>query len=330
VIEGGRSDGHPVLTPVRKSASAAPVKLKSVSVRNKEKEQSVKVQAIKPTTSALKVINKEHKPVSNEDQPKFGLHLRNKEAPETISNKEERSVASLDYIKPKSDQRVLYYQLMNGLYDAVLVLDDHGNVVDCNDRVLKVLGYSREDAWDLPINKVIKGMNSRMFAHLKRNLSESNQVLITARCNKRSGDSFKGEIGVSTLSLTREDNVVFAIRNVEQRKSVMAELRKSSSAFEVALVPAFACNLEGYFSVVNQSLIDAFGIPDDKEAKKVRIIEILPDAVRAFAKSVTGEKVHEKIVVSTAEGQQVQAEISFAPIMNGREITGVAGSILQL
>jgi PAS domain-containing protein len=135
---------------------------------------------------------------------------------------------------------------------------------------------------------------------------------------------------VSTLSLTRDSNVVFAIRNVDQRKSAMAELRKSSAAFEIALVPAFACNLEGFFTVVNKSLMDSFGIPDEKEAKKVRFIDILPDAARAFAKSVTGEEMHEKIIVPSAEGQQVKVEIALVPIMKGREITGGAGSGLQL
>jgi len=330
VIDGGRPDGHPVLTPVRHSASAAPVKLKSVAERDAERLASDKVEVKKPTTSALKVVNKAHKSTPVEDQPKFGLHVRSKDLTQSSESVEDRSEAPAEYIKPQSDQRVLYYQLMNGLYDAVLVLDDHGHVVDCNERVLKVLGYSREDAWDLPIDDVIKGMNSQMFAHLKRNLAESHHVLITARCYKSNGDSFKGEIGVSTLSLTRENNVVFAIRNVDQRKSAMAELRKSASAFEVALVPAFACSLEGFFTVVNKALMDSFGIPDDAEAKKVRFIDILPDAARAFAKSVTGEKVHETIVVSAADGQHVRVEISLAPIVNGRDVIGVAGSILQL
>lgn len=330
VIDGGKADGHPVLTPVRKSASGAPVKLKSISKKSEEISTNSRIELKKPTTSALKVINKEHKPGYAEDQPKFGLHLRQPSAKKVVNNVPAKIAAPDEYIKPKSDQRVLYYQLMNGLYDAVLVLDDDGHVVDCNDRVFKVLGFSREDAWGLPIEQVIKGMDKKMFAHLNKSLAENHHVLITARCYKSNGDSFKGEIGVSTLSLTRDNNVVFAIRNVDQRKSAMAELRKSASAFEVALVPAFACNLEGFFTAVNNSLMDSFGIPDEKAAKKVRFVDILPDAARAFAKSVTGEKMHEKIVVSTAEGQQVKVEIVLVPVMNGREIIGVAGSVLQL
>jgi len=322
VVDGGSSDGRPVLTPVRQSATTAPVKLKSVVKTISATDQR---GTKKPTTSALKVVNKEVVP-TKDDLPKFGLHAHKAGGINDIAEGD----PSKDNIQPQKDQRALYYQLMNGLYDAILVLDDHGHVVDCNDRVLKVLGFSREDAWDLPIEDVIKGMTSQMFAHLKRNLAESHHVLITARCYRNNGDSFKGEIGVSTLSLTRDNNVVFAIRNVDQRKSTMAELRKSSAAFDIALVPAFACNLEGFFTAVNKCLLKTFGIPDEKEAKKARFIDILPDASRVFAKSVNGETVHEKIMVTTAEGEHVKVEIALTPIKNGSEITGVAGSILLL
>ncbi|NLG01004.1 MAG: hypothetical protein GX565_12760, partial [Lentisphaerae bacterium] len=40
------------------------------------------------------------------------------------------AAAPNDWVRPKPDQRVLYYQLMDGLYDAILILDDQGHVVD--------------------------------------------------------------------------------------------------------------------------------------------------------------------------------------------------------
>jgi len=330
VIDGGNSSGRPVLTPVRRSVAGAPVKLKSVSKPIENVAPAAPMEFRKTATSGLKVIGRPNTSGAEKTQTQFGLHARPADVQPKSTVLNEKSSAREEYVKPKGDQRVLYYQLMNGLYDAILVLDDEGHVVDCNDRVQKVLGFTREDAWDLPIEQVIKGMNSQMYAHLKRNLAENHHILITARCYRRDGDSFKGEIGVSTLSLTRENNVVFAIRNVDQRKSAMAELRKSAAAFEVALVPAFACNLEGYFTVVNQALMDALGIADETEAKKVRFVDVLPDTARAFVRCLAGEKRRETLLAPTAEGHPVKIEIALAPIMNGREVIGVAGSILQL
>ena len=51
-------------------------------------------------------------------------------------------------VRPKKGQKALYYQMMNAIYDAVLILDDNGHVVDCNERVPSIFGHSREELWD--------------------------------------------------------------------------------------------------------------------------------------------------------------------------------------
>lgn len=233
-------------------------------------------------------------------------------------------------VRPKADQRALYYELMDGLYDALLILDEHGHIVDCSKRVSELLGYSREDAWDLPIDKVITGMSSQMFAHLKRNLAENHHILIDARCFRQDGTSFAGEVGVSTLSLTRGNNIVFAIRNIERRKNAMDELRKCQAALEIALVPTFVCDTDGFFQIVNQALLDSFGIPDASQAKSVRFVDLLPDAARLFLKAACGEKVREKMDIPTPDRQQTfKIELSLAPVQSGTSITSVAGSIFQ-
>ncbi len=245
----------------------------------------------------------------------------------------DKSAAEYDsdgVVRPKTDQRALYYQLMNGLYDAVLILDDQGHIVDCNSRVTAMLGYAREDTWDLPIDKVITGMSNQMFEHLKRNLAENHHILIDARCFRQDGTSFAGEVGVSTLSLTRGSNIVFAIRNVDRRKNAMDEMRKGQAALEVSLAPSFVCDMDGFFVVVNQALLDAFGIPDEAQAKNVRFIDLLPDAARFFLRASCGEKLRESLRVPTPNGVPLKVELSLKPVQNGQTVTGVAGSILQV
>lgn len=233
-------------------------------------------------------------------------------------------------IRPKPEQRALYYQLMNGLYDAVLVLDSHGHVVDCSSRVTEMLGYSREEAWDLPIEKVIAGMSAQMFEHLRRSLAENHHVLIDARCSRQDGTSFAGEVGVSTLSLTREANMVFAIRNVERRKCAMDDLRRSRAALDIALSPAFVCDTDGFFVVVNQAFLDAFGIPGEEQAKAVRLMDLLPDVSRHFLRASCGEQVNETLKVAAANGLPVTFQMALMPVQSGQNVTSVAGSILQV
>ena len=267
--------------------------------------------------------------------PAFGLRPKGEVATEPLPPLAEEKTSAVverdgDLVRPKTDQRALYYELMNGLYDAVLILDKQGHVVDCNTRLTDMLGYPREDTWDMPIEKIITGMSRQMFEHLKRNLAESHHILIDARCFRKDGTSFAGEVGVSTFTLTRGANIVFTVRNVERRKHAMDDLRKSHAALEVALAPAFVCDTDGFFLVTNHALLEVFGIPDEEQAKSVRFVDVLPDAARFFVRASCGEKVREKLRVAAPNGQPVKLELSFAPVQSGQNITGVAGSILQI
>ncbi len=123
-------------------------------------------------------------------------------------------------LRPQQSQKVLYYQLMNGLYDAILIMGDHGHVIDCNQRVTPTLGYAREEMWDKHISEFVKGITPKIFADMTQALGDNRQVLITARCSRKDGTTFLAEVGVSTMELNGH-NLVFAIRNIEKRLSKM-------------------------------------------------------------------------------------------------------------
>lgn len=134
-------------------------------------------------------------------------------------------------VRPQANQKVLYYQLMNGLYDAVMILDDAGHIVDCNERVNPVLGYSRDEMWDMPVSAVVKGIGPQIFQQMRDALHNDHKVLINAKCTRKDGRSFQGEVGVCILHLTRGENLVFTVRNVEKRVAALREqLRAEMSA----------------------------------------------------------------------------------------------------
>ena len=142
-------------------------------------------------------------------------------------------------VRPQANQKVLYYQLMNGLYDAVLILDDNGHIVDCNNRVETVLGYNRDEMWDMPVSDVVKGIGPQIFQQMKDALHGNHQVLINAKCTRKDGVGFQGEVGVCIMHLTRGENLVFTIRNVEKRiaslrEQILKELKPSAAAAEPA------------------------------------------------------------------------------------------------
>lgn len=228
----------------------------------------------------------------------------------------------------RSDPKALYYLLMNGLYDVIFVLDEDGHIMDCNTRTEEIFGYSSDDVWNMPIEKIVYGMNSRMFNILKKNLTNKRHILIDVRCFRSSGTSFLGEVGVSTVQLTRSQNVIFAIRNVERRKNSAEELRKYRAVINALPMPAFACDLHGRFEIMNPPVLKALGMVDEMEAQKKHFGEMLPDMVDRFQVAISGVDVEESKEVTRPDGTVCTLELRLKPMRKGEEITGVAGTIV--
>ena len=116
----------------------------------------------------------------------------------------------------QNNRKTLYYQIMNALYDAILVLDKNGHIVDSNERVESVLGYARDDLWDVPVTEVVPALKAQIFLQMKEGLRNKRRVLVNARCRRRDGTFFHGEIGAGLMELVRV-NLVLSIRNIEKR-----------------------------------------------------------------------------------------------------------------
>lgn len=129
------------------------------------------------------------------------------------------------------NQRDLYCSLMNALYDAVMVLDEEGHVVDCNNRVEALFGYTEDDMWDRPAKDIIKGFGPQLLAKLAAPLREHRPVIIDGSCVRKDGTVFAAEITVGNVRLARGENIVVSIRDVEKRMvAVMERLRSQGLA----------------------------------------------------------------------------------------------------
>ena len=129
--------------------------------------------------------------------------------------------------QPQTSQRDLYCNLMNALYDAVLVLDDEGHVVDCNSRVEVLFGYDEDEMWDRPAKDIIKGFGPQLLKQIAEPLREHRPVIIDGSCVRRDGTVFAAEIAVGSVRLARGENIVISIRDVEKRMAAVMERLRS-------------------------------------------------------------------------------------------------------
>ena len=115
------------------------------------------------------------------------------------------------------NSRDLYRNLMDALYDAVLLVDDKGYVVDCNSRVMQTFGYEKTEMWDMSLKNIIRGFGPQLMLQLSGPLKEHRPVIIDGRGIRKDGSLFIAEITVGRIQLGRKENTLMAIRDVSKR-----------------------------------------------------------------------------------------------------------------
>lgn len=175
------------------------------------------------------------------------------------------------------------------------------------------------------------GALAQLLGHIKRNLAENHHILMDAKCFRRDGTSFAGEVGVSTISLTSGTNMVLAIRNVDRRRAAINDLKRFQAAMDIALAPTFVCDIDGFFLMGNRALMESFGFQSDAQLRKARFMDVLPVGAKLFLRASCGEKLRQKIQLPIEGGASVSLDLSLSPIQSGDkgEVSAVAGSILQ-
>lgn len=127
-------------------------------------------------------------------------------------------------------QRELYRNLMDALYDAVLLVDEKGHVVDSNSRVEHTFGYSKGEMWDMPLQQLIKGFGPLILSQLAEPLSEGRPVIINGRGIRKDNTLFDAEITVNKVKLSRNDTLIFSVRDITKRIAAMQEKMRAMMA----------------------------------------------------------------------------------------------------
>ena len=135
-------------------------------------------------------------------------------------------------LQQATTQRDLYRSLMDALYDAVLLVDEKGHVVDSNKRVEQTFGYTPDEMWDMSLQQLIKGFGQHVLVQLAEPLHEHRPVIIDGRGIRKDGSTFTAEVTVGRVKLGRSENILMAVRDIGKR--LLAVQEKMREQFQAA------------------------------------------------------------------------------------------------
>lgn len=230
------------------------------------------------------------------------------------------------------DRKSLFRQFLTGMYDAVVITDPNGYILEINPRAEEYFGYIIDEVIDKPIGNLIPGLSAELVQRIRQGLAEQRHIVIDANCKSKLGNKFQSEVTISDIDLMDPDDLVFTIRNVERRRQVNDMLRAKESAFSICPVALFACDMDGKITECNQAFLEMMDVASEEEARKHNIGEYLDDEPlpQQLVKAKQGEKSVTGVVAEDESGVTSEIEVILAPNRQGRKIKGVVGSVQKV
>ena len=228
------------------------------------------------------------------------------------------------------DRRSLFRQFLAGMYDAVVITDPNGHIIEVNPRTVEYFGYELDEILDQPVSIFIPGLKQDVVLRIRKGLEGDRHVVVDANGVAKDGRKIACEVAVSSIDLMNPGDLIFTIRNVERRREYMNAFRSKANAFQVAQAALFACDAEGRILEANDAFLEMFDLPGVEDARKHVFSDFMNDAPLPtnFKKALGGEKTVTGIVAEGDDDQE-EVEIVLAPNMHGRKINGVVGSLVR-
>ena len=218
--------------------------------------------------------------------------------------------------------------VFNNIHDAIFVHDVNGKVVDVNDKLLDMYGFTRSEAIGLSIIPDYAILDSAVDQPglWKKAIAGENQFFECRGRRPKDGYEFDAEIFLTRLSLPEGDFILANVRDITERKTMEKQLIKEKETFFSVLEDnphgiAVIGHRDRYL-YVNPEFTSITGYTlRDVPAWQDWIYEIYGDA-KAFGKAlesneygalpeVRGRGIEARIVCKGGEKKDVEFRITF-------------------
>lgn len=124
---------------------------------------------------------------------------------------------------------MLYREFLQSIYDAVLITDWEGHLLDGNTRATEFFRYPLAELRDKSILEIVYGFDEAVLHEICANLDRDQFTLIEeAYCRRKDHPSlFPAEIAINKLHLGDEKHIFFFVRDITRRKKDEKLLRQT-------------------------------------------------------------------------------------------------------
>lgn len=193
------------------------------------------------------------------------------------------------------EERNLYDEFMHSIYDAVVITDDAGQIVDGNLRAAELFQYDNAELCTTSVFQIVSGLTLSLLGAVRGNLEQQCFTLIKAYGRRKDQSLFPLEIAPSQLHLGGESHWGFFIRDITQRAEAEAAIKETEERFRAIFdnVPDGIVMVDAKtrrFSMANKAMCDMLGYTVEELAnmgiEHIHPAQDLPLVLEQFEKLV--------------------------------------------
>jgi len=131
-----------------------------------------------------------------------------------------------------TERSTSFFKLLESVYDAVLITNLDGKILECNQRAAEFFAQSATRLIGQSVIALISGATASLIATIRSNLADKKYTLVEARCKRSDGTSFAAEIAVNKVELDVSGQLCFFVRDVTIRHDALCALKDANERLQ--------------------------------------------------------------------------------------------------
>ena len=159
--------------------------------------------------------------------------------------------------------------------DAFFWFDADANFVDVSERTCEVLGYSREELFDMQIFDVDPAFPEEAWPDLKQQVQDKGSITLESQHQTKDGRRFPVQVTVSYLEFEGEEVFFSIAKDITERKEAEQELQLTRTSIEKAEDAFFWFDADANFADVSERTCEVLGYSRE-ELLDMQIFDVDP------------------------------------------------------
>lgn len=152
--------------------------------------------------------------------------------------------------------------LLESLYDAVVLTTLAGGVRQCNHRAVDLLGYPHAELCGLTVGHLVTGITPELLRTIEQQLNVGRFTVLEGRCTRKNGSMFPAEMAVSSVQLAEGPGFCFSLRNISPRREMQNRLQLAQNALQSSASALVMVGLDFKLQSANPAFCRMWAVPN--------------------------------------------------------------------